>query len=317
MTKAIVETKDYEGLKTDIKNSKELVKQNFLTMGMALSEIHNGKLYVGEYETFDSFLEGENLPRSSSYQLIQIIKMFGLKKSNALDFPLAWATTQKIIPAVKENPKKRDEIIEMAENTPFSKLDDELILYRKERIKTFSYSFRGTQDEVDLVREEIQKMAEEEDKSEIEIIICLISTKSIKDLSISTKDLKTNTKTNTNTKDLNTKTSLKNKKKKVDVQDVIDKARDFNDLFCDKHLEYRKSKYLFKGAKDMQLSKKMAKVFTRQELSESLDKFFQEKKRWWGNKFSVGVFFSCVNDYMGKEEKGKYADFSAKQQEEE
>ena len=80
-----LQKKDYEGLKTDIKNSKELVKQNFLTMGMALSEIHNGKLYVGEYETFDSFLEGENLPRSSSYQLIQIIKMFGLKKSNALD----------------------------------------------------------------------------------------------------------------------------------------------------------------------------------------------------------------------------------------
>ena len=205
----------------------------------------------------------------------------------------------------------------MAQDTPFSELDEELIMYRKDKIKTFSYSFRGTEDEVELVREEIQKLAEEEDKSEIEIIICLISTKSIKDLSISTKDLKTNTKTNTNTKDLNTKTSLKNKKKKVDVQDIqdiIDKARDFNDLFCDKYLEYRKSKYMFQKAKDMQLSKKMAKVFTRQELSESLDKFFQEKKRWWGNKFSVGVFFSCVNDYMGKEEKGKYHQFSKDQQ---
>jgi len=307
MNKAIVEVKDYEGLKRVIMESKDRVSQEFQVMGMALLEISEKELYKGEYEDFKSFCDGEGLSYSTSKKLKDIVKTFKIQKGNML--PLSWGRTQKILPAVRENPKKRDEIIEMAENTPFSKLDDELILYRKEKIKTFSYSFRGTEDEVELVREEIQKLAEEEDKSEIEIIICL--------LTISTKDLKTNTKTNTKTKDLNTKTSLKNKKKKVDVQDVIDKARDFNDLFCDKHLEYRKSKYLFKGAKDMQLSKKMAKVFTRQELSESLDKFFQEKKRWWGNKFSVGVFFSCVNDYMGKEEKGKYADFSAKQQEEE
>ena len=311
MNKAIVEVKDYEGLKRVIMESKDNITQNGWRMGISLREVHDNKLFVGEYETFNDFLEGENLSRSSCYQLMQIVKTFQIKKSDMSDFPLSIGRATKILSAVKENPKKKDEIVEMAENTPFSKLDDELILYRKDKIKTFSYSFRGTEDEVELVREEIQKLAEEEDKSEIEILICLISTYKHKD---STKDLKTNTNTKSNT---NTNTDLKNKKKKVDVQDVIGKARDFNDLFCEKHLEYRKSKYLFKGAKDMQLSKKMAKVFTRQELSESLDKFFQEKKRWWGNKFSVGVFFSCVNDYMGKEEKGKYADFSAKQQEEE
>ncbi len=281
----------YEVLKKEIQGSKDAAKQHFLLMGLDLKEIKDKKMYEGEYKTFDDFLGGEDLSKSSSYQLIQIVETFGISLENLKKFPLSWGRAQKILPAVRQKPQRREEIIEMAKETPYSKLGDELKLYKKNKpaVETSRLVIAGLKKEINYIDQGLKELSERLEKSRVDVLVDLVGT------------------------------ALKDKKMqpKEDVKELNKRAVGFGSMFSDAHKEYRKEKYLHKGGKDMILSKKLVDTYSDTTLARAISNFFKtpKNKRWWGNKFSIGVFYAQVGEITGEEPKGKYTDFVKKQRE--
>ena len=276
---------DYRQWKT-YKNDLEEGKKKWLLAGWKLKQIKDTKAYIEDgCKDFNEFITREKIGKSTAYSLIGIVEYFQLSESNALDsFDLSFHRAQKILPVVKSNPKKKDEIIELARTIESEKeLMEELRIYRKQpahkTIEIEKYVITSIPEDIKLIREGLQRLAQVENKTEVEILIDLIQERLQRD-----------------------KNQIKEQEQKINKQ-----AKTFADLFCEKYKKYYQSKYMFQGAKDMQLVKKITQNFTMEELEKALDKFFtaKGKDKWWKGAPTIGIFYSSINDWTSEEVKQK------------
>ena len=280
-----IKREDYNNWKT-YKEDIEEGKRRWLTAGWKLKQIRDNQAHkLDGYKDFKEFLEANDTSEQTAYSLIRIIETFQLTDYNALEsFPISWNRAQKILPIIKSNPNKKSEIIEIAKEVKSDKeLIQELAIYRKQKphqtVETEKYIIVSVPADIQLIREGLQKLSQLEGKTEIEVLIDLIQERLQRD-----------------------KNQIKEQEQKINKQ-----AKTFADLFCEKYKKYYQSKYMFQGAKDMQLVKKITQNFTLEELEKALDKFFtaKGKDKWWKGAPTIGIFYSSINDWTSEEVKQK------------
>lgn len=274
----------YLAMKEEIGKIKREFIKNFLVIGWNLKQIKDKELYKVEYQTFKEFIEAENIPTTTAYQTIRIIEAYAIKTPEQLtDFPLPWNRAQMILPALEKtkSDKKREEVIEMAKTTTMAELKEEVKAIRHKATDTVlkaKYSIIGLPEEINLIAEGLETMATGKKVSVIEVLLDMV-------------------------KGCIEKAGGKTKE---EVADLNLKARTLGNMFSEAHEKYRKAKYLFQGAKDSLLCKKLVQTYSLEELQNAIEKFFTAKKRWWGNRYTVGTFFSALNELVGVSDDDKY-----------
>lgn len=300
--KEIVE-QEYQIIKQQIQEKKNEIEKKYIELGLYLKKIRDKKLYQIEYESFKEFCEEQQISYSTARKILYIIDTYRLTSSNIL--PLSWGRAQKILPLIKKYPEKKKEIIEKAKEVPFSQLDKIIQEYKivkekkkeekkvlKEELLTGKneviYEISGREEYINFIKEFLDKRAEKLKKTVAEILYEIL-------------------------KEVEEKEIIEAKEKRG----INARIREFLDVFIREYKKYRKSNYLVQGAKDIELCKRLVKTFSLEDLKKALKKFFTlpEKKRWFGNRFTIGVFYSGINDLMSeiKEEEqekkgGKYDD---------
>ena len=285
-----IKREDYNNWKT-YKEDIEEGKRRWLTAGWKLKQIRDNQAHkLDGYKDFKEFLEANDTSEQTAYSLIRIIETFQLTDYNALEsFPISWNRAQKILPIIKSNPNKKSEIIEIAKEVKSDKeLIQELAIYRKQKphqtVETEKYIIISVPADIQLIREGLQKLSQLEGKTEIEVLIDLIQER------------------------------LEKQGKAVEKKDkeLNKQAKTFADLFCQKFQKYCGCKYMFQGAKDMQLVKKIMQHFSLEQLDKALNKFFTAKgnDKWWRGAPSIGIFYASIHDWVAREikPKGKYDD---------
>ena len=258
--------------------------KNMVRLAKVLYEIKSKELWKeGGYKDFTYYVETKKeLGKSYASQLVHICELGLLPKVEAGE--IGWNKAYTIIPVLKRLPQdKREEVIELAETTPLKELRNELIVqgYYKEKtdsgIPVSSISFEGNKEEIEFIKKATEEISLAKGITKTEAIIeCL---------------------------------EMYYETEKGDV--VVEKngkinklSRQFSDMFLEKHLQYRKAKYLFRGARDKKLCDKLVATFTLQELEKAVDKFFTKRGegKWWKD-YNLGAFYTAVNSLVGEDVK--------------
>ncbi len=248
----------------------------FFILGCHLKDIRDKKLYKEINSTFKEFLQGEDIPESTAYQLIRIVETFSLTVETAKTFPLSWKKAQLLTPVVKKSPKKKNSLIAFAESHTTKELQEELKVERGQVVDVKTLTLSGGEGEIELLTKGLEKISSVTGKTTIDVVIDLV------------------------------KKELKSRKVEIRHQatEVGMKSREFSDLFCSKYQEHLGTKYMYRGVVDAQLCKKIVQTFTLEELQKGLTQFFttKGKDKWW-NGYTLGVFFSVVNDMVSRSKK--------------
>ena len=257
-----------------------------LKLGEALHHIKKEKLYEPDYESFTAYIETKKeISKSYASRLVDICQL-GIAE-NIKKKEIGWNKAYKILPVMKHLSKeKREEVIELAEETPTSKISDELIVhgYKKgaDKPEEVSITIGGvTKAEKAVIMEALKDISTTTGKTQGEIIV---------EWALEHQP-----------------TKKEAEKNHIKTKDSNKKAIAFRDLFFDTYQEQRSKKYLWRGAKDMKLAKAIVGVYSQKELAEMLDKFFATtgKEKWWKG-YSLGVFYTAIDEFITP--KGKYAD---------
>lgn len=106
------------------------------------------------------------------------------------------------------------------------------------------------------------------------------------------------------------------------VDDSGKQAKMLLDFFFNKYLEYRKVKYIVKGAKDMKLLKTLLKDLTLEQIQSLMEQFFKFQDDFLSRTdYGIGVFFGMINKLrqveqavVAKEEKVEAYDVRAEEE---
>jgi len=257
-----------------------------LKLAEALYQIQQGKLYEPHYKSSTAYIETKKeLSKGYASKLVAIWQL-GLTKAIEKK-EIGWSKAYKILPVMKYLPKeKREEVIELAQDTPLAKINDELIIqgYKKGADKPEEVSIIITgikKEEKAVIVEILQEISKATGKTQGEILV-----------EWALEHQPTG------------KEAEKNHKK---AQETNKKAIAFRDLFCGTYKEQRGKKYLWRGAKDMKLAKAIVGVYEQKELVEMLEKFFATtgKEKWWKG-YGLNIFYTALDDFIRP--RGKYAD---------
>ena len=255
----------------------EIVKntnKNMVVLAKLLYEIKKEELWrAGGYKSFSEYVESKKeLAKSYASELVRTYElglMEEIEKEN-----LSWHKIHIILPALKENPQKKDEIIELAKTTSLKELKKEILLYRKEKVKTekASLTITGTLEEIQFIQKSLSDLAKIEGKTEIEVLIEILR-----------------------------EFCGRNGNNEI-LKDIHKKSRQFSDMFISKFERYFGSRYMFQGVKDKLLCDRLVKHFSLEELEKAMDVFFTltpQDGRWW-NSWTIGVFYKVINDLIVK-----------------
>ena len=257
---------------------------NMIRLAKVLYYIKEKELWKdGGFSSFSDYVETKKeISKSYASRLVDICQ---LQLSDKIEQnKIGWNKAYTVIPVLKKLPEeKRKEVIELAEETPLDKLKDELIIqgYYKEKVDSgipvYSISFEGNKEEIEFVRKATEEISVAEGITKIEVIVNCIQ-------------LYYETEKGDNAE-----------KKNKEVNKL---SRKFSDIFLEKHQQYKKTKYMFKGVKDKKLCDKLVATFTLQELEKAVDKFFKMtgKGKWWRD-YNLGAFYASVNSLVGEDVK--------------
>jgi len=269
------------------KEVDEIIKEtgkNMIRLAKVLYYIKDKELWKdGGFGSFSDYVETKKeLGKSYASQLVHTCEL-GLTDKIEQN-TISWHKAYAVIPVLKKLPQeKQKEVIELAETTPLKELKDELIVqgYYKQSpdkdIPEYSISFQGSKEEIEFVRKATEEISVAEGITKIEVIVNCIQ-------------LYYETEKGDNAE-----------KKNKEVNKL---SRKFSDIFLEKHQQYKKTKYMFKGVKDKKLCDKLVATFTLQELEKAVDKFFKMtgKGKWWRD-YNLGAFYASVNSLVGEDVK--------------
>jgi len=257
---------------------------NMIRLAKVLYYIKEKELWKdGGFSSFSDYVETKKeISKGYAYRLGDICH---LQLTDEIEKgKINWNKAYMIAPVLKKLPQeKRKEVIELAETTPLKELKDELIVqgYYKQSpdkdIPEYSISFQGSKEEIEFVRKATEKISVAEGITKIEVIVNCIQ-------------LYYETEKGDNAE-----------KKNKEVNKL---SRKFSDIFLEKHQQYKKTNYMFKGVKDKKLCDKLVATFTLQELEKAVDKFFKMtgKGKWWRD-YNLGAFYASVNSLVGEDVK--------------
>lgn len=268
------------------KDTKEEVRRlwhegqrNFFLLGYHLKQIRDSKVYIEEYHTFAEFLKTEDITEGTAYQLIRIVETFKLNQETSQTFPLSWKKAQLLTAAVRKNPKKVESFIAMGESHTTQELKDELLTVKTKKGETLnlpSYKITGEPAEIEIIKKGLETLS-----STVGLPVVDLLAKIIKD-------------------------ELKKHGKAIKHQatETGKLSREFSDLFCTTYEKHQGTKYMFRGVIDSQLCKKIVQTFEIETLKPALDYFFtvKGKEKWWSG-YTLGVFYSTVNEMVQKGQK--------------
>jgi len=157
-------------------------------------------------------------------------------------------------------------------------LKSELVLYRKQKphemVESATFTVRSSAPAIKLIKKGLKEIIRLEKKDIANVLVDLIQER----LDSEGKAIKSN------------------------EAEINRLSRQFVDMFCQKHQEYRRSKYMVFQVKNKKLCNTLVGTFNLPELEKALDRFFtiKGKRKWWNN-YSISVFYTAINDLVGED----------------
>jgi len=304
-------------LDNEVQESKKAITRNFIRLGMALKTIKDlyeedeGFLHRQGFRSFNEYLKARDIDKGTGYALIRIIETLALPCENshkvveystsfvkdtsqkceddsiAVVEQLGYFKCKKILPYLQRHPKKREEIIQIALETPSAKLDEVLAPFKPDADlnvpKLASITIKGGDEEISIIRECLEQLVSkgEYGHTPAEVLVTIL-------------------------------------RQYVDGKD--DKSairREFIEYFCQQHQQVLQTKYRFEGGKDGRIVNELISTYDLDELKELVREFFAtpENDRWW-TRFTLGTFLKAIPDLIAHRKEGKnYAKYLKLEQE--
>lgn len=277
------------------------ITRNFIKLGIALKTIRDLSkrqpeiLQAHGYTSFSDYLAKNKLHKGEAFRLIQIIEIFmpelpeqPANPNIALIERLGYFKCKKILPYLTKHPDKREDIIQIALNTPSTKLDEALAPYKKQepaQPKQASITIYGTDEEINTIRTCLEKLIALGDygHTPAEVLATILHAY----IEVNAPDM---------------------------LNNHLAERKQFTHKFCELHKQHLGMKYKFEGGKDAKLVQRLLQQYSLDELCDLLDLFFNPPsgvRKWW-TRYTIGTFSSAIPDLIAMRDRVSKYDKYAK-----